>query len=301
MRTKESAEWDTGGQPQTNLRLQEPASVLVRSVQFHTDGRGVFHLRRLGVIVGLVITSATGVNAAQSDDGRLSPAAQTGARTPDFLFGRPSATIGVRALWRRARADSEIFDFTQGLLTLEKGDFSGPGIMVDVAFPVSGRLDLLFGFEFSGSSALSEYRDLVEDNDLPIEQVTSFDQVNLTGSVEFALLPRGRKIGRYAWIPSRVVPYVGGGGGTLWYEFVQDGDFVDFDDFSIFTARLTSSGWTPSAHVSGGVDVKLTQRFYVSGEVRYVWAQTDLSRDFIDFDEIDLTGLRMTGGIQFVF
>jgi hypothetical protein len=255
------------------------------------------------MLFSMVFVTAAAVSVAgeESPERPSTTAPTTTQSSPDFLFGRPSTTIGVRALWRSSRAGSEIFDFTQELLTLEKGDFGGPGLLVDVAFPVSQRLDALFGFEFSRSSALSEYRDFVEDNDLPIEQVTSFDQVNLTGNVEFALIPRGREIGRYAWIPSRVVPYIGAGGGFLWYDFVQEGDFVDFDDFSIFDARLASSGWTPSAHVSGGVDVKITRRFYVSGEVRYVWAQTALEQDFVGFDDIDLTGLRITGGIQFVF
>ena len=231
---------------------------------------------------------------------------QTIDRSPDFLFGRPSVTVGVRGLWRQSSGDSEIFDFVQDELTLEKNDFNAPGIFLDLAFPVTGRLDALFGFEFSRSSALSEVRDFVEDNDLPIEQITDFTQVNLTGSVEFALLPRGREIGRYAWIPSRIVPYVGAGGGFLWYEFLQEGDFVDTincDDFGcpIFSARLVSSGWTPSAHVAGGVDVRLTNRLYASGEVRYQWAQTEMSRDFIGFDDIDLSGLRIMGGIQYSF
>ena len=42
-----------------------------------------------------------------------------------------------------ARADSEIFDFTSELLTLEKSDFNAPGIGVDVGFPIASRLDVL--------------------------------------------------------------------------------------------------------------------------------------------------------------
>lgn len=261
--------------------------------------------RRGGVVIAAVCAAvlASAPAAAQRDDPRPDPAQRD--RSPDFLFGRPSVTVGVRGLWRSARADSEIFDFTQDLLTLEKGDFSGPGLALDAAFPVTQRLDALFGFEFSRSSALSEYRDFVEDNDLPIEQITEFSQVNLTGSIELALTPRGREIGRYAWIPRRVVPYVAAGGGLLWYDFLQDGDFIDAVGCDvacpIFSARLSSSGWTPSAHVAGGVDVKLTNRFYVTGEAQYLWAQATLKQDFVGFDDIDLNGLRITGGIQFVF
>ena len=233
---------------------------------------------------------------------------QPAGQSPDFLFGRPGGSIGVRGQWVFARADSPIFDFTTGefpcrrCLTLEKSDINAPGIAVDVGVPINSRLDGLFGIEFNRAAANSEFRDFVDTDDLPIKQTTVFTQVNLSGSVELALLPRGREIGQFAWLPGAVVPYVGAGGGFLWYRFGQEGDFIDFFDDAVFTDRFTSSGWTPSGHVFAGVDVKLTQRVYVSTEARYLWARTDLSQDFVDFTEgIDLAGLRVSGGIQFLF
>ena len=227
--------------------------------------------------------------------------AQASGQTSDFLFGRPGASIGVRGQWCLARADSEIFDFSSDLLTVEKSDFNAPGIGVDLGVPVSSRLDALFGLDFTRARALSEYRDFTDTNDLPIEQQTTLSHLNLTGSVELALIPRGREIGQYAWISSSVIPYVGGGGGLFWYRFEQEGDFVDFLDLSIFTERFESNGWTPSAHVFGGVDIKLTRQLYLSTEARYVWANAELKRDFIDFDRIDLSGLRITAGVQLAF
>ena len=220
---------------------------------------------------------------------------------PDFLFGRPGNSIGVRGQWHIARADSGIFDFTSELLTLEKSDFNAPGIGVDVGFPIASQLDVLVGLEFSRATVASDYRDFVDTDDLPIEQTTSLRQFNLSGSIELAVLRRGREISRYAWVPAAVVPYLGAGGGLLWHRFEQEGDFVDFVDFTIFTERLTSSGWTPSAHVFGGVDIKLTPRLYLSAEVRHLWAQAEMSQDFVGFDDIDLTGLRVTGGVQVLF
>ena len=227
--------------------------------------------------------------------------AQASGPTPDFLFGRPGASIGVRGQWLLARAESDIFDFTSDLLTVEKSDFNAPGIGLDLGVPVSSRLDVLFGIDFTRARALSEYRDFTDTNDLPIEQQTTLSHLNLTGSVELALVRRGREIGQHAWIASAVIPYVGGGGGLLWYRFEQEGDFVDFLDLSIFTERFESNGWAPSAHVFGGVDIKLARRLYLSTETRYVWADAELKRDFVGFDRVDLSGLRITAGVQFAF
>ena len=106
---------------------------------------------------------------------------------------------------------------------------------------------------------------------------------------------------RFAWIPSRLTPYVGAGGGAISYEFRQIGDFVDFVDLSVFSSTFRSSGWAPSVHAFGGVDVLAYRRLYLSAEARYVWASATLGRDFIDFDPIDLGGFRIGAGARIVF
>lgn len=223
------------------------------------------------------------------------------ARTPDFLFGQPSFTLAIKGEWVQARAESEIFVFVSELLTLERRDFHAPGLAVDVAFPLNSRLDAVGGFDVSRSAALSNYRDFVDADELEIRQETSLTQVNVSGSLELALLPRGQSVGEHAWIPSRVVPYVGGGGGLLSYRFQQTGDFVDFVDMSVFQGYLRSSGWTTSRHVYGGVDIGVNRRVSATFEVRYRWTDASMSGDFVGFGPIDLTGARVTGGVQFAF
>lgn len=258
--------------------------------------------RPYAVVVWVLLASVAGADAEPAESNSVAPASlEQTPRSPDFLFGRPTLSIGVRGEWVRMRAESEIFDFTTELLTLDKQDFDAPGIAVDVGLPLTSRLDVLFGVDASSKTALSNYREFVDADDLEIEQETSLAQVNLSGSLELALVPRGRAVGEYAWIPGRVVPYVGAGGGLLWYRFQQIGDFVDFEDFSIFGDVFTSAGWTPSAHVFGGVDVSMTRRISATFEVRYRWAEADMDPSFIDFDPIDLTGVQITGGVQFAF
>lgn len=237
---------------------------------------------------------------------------------PDFLFGRPVATLGVRGQWVLARADSEIFRFVGERLSpisearkpasdrrpVSGRDFNAPGVAVDVGIPLTPRFDLVAGLETSRTSIPSSFRsfsETVDGAELEIEQTTSSTQFVLSGSVEMALTPRGRAVGQYAWIPARATPYVGAGIGALWHRFEQNGDFVDETDNSIFGAQLRSEGWTPETHVFGGVDVRLSNRVQLTFEGRYLWAAASMSQDFVDFDEIDLAGLRVTTGIQFSF
>jgi hypothetical protein len=254
----------------------------------------------LAAVILLAFASPT---AAEPDEGQNPDPAGSQPPRPrsDFLFGQPHGSLAVRGTWVFARAGSDLFDFVQDKLTIDDGDFNAPAIAVDVGVAVSPRLEVLFGFEFSQAQIASEYRDFVDNNRLPITQQTELKEIGLSGSVRVPLMPRGRGVSRFVWIPRTVTPYVGGGGGFLWYDFTQSGDFVDFVDLSVFNDLFRSRGWTPSAHALGGVDVQLYRRLFLSVEGRYVWAAGKLGRDFVDFDPIDLAGFRLAAGVNVLF
>lgn len=220
---------------------------------------------------------------------------------PDFLFAKPRASVTIRGSFLFARGDSDWYDFVTNLLTVDSKDFNAPGFGVDVNVPVTSRLDAQFSFDISRSSTLSEYRDFVDNNRLPIQQTTTLRELNLGGNIRYALTERGQQVSRLVWVPRRIVPFVGAGAGAFHYDLRQIGDFIDFQDNSVFGETFASNGWTPSAQVFGGVDVRVFKRVYATVDGRYLWAADDLGRDWIDFDPIDLAGFRLSGGVNFVF
>ena len=220
---------------------------------------------------------------------------------PDFLFGEPNGSVTVRGSWLLSRARSDWYEFVTDHLTLSPGDFNAPGFGLDVNVPFARRADAQFAFDFSRSHDRSEYRDLVDNNRLPIQQITTLRALNMSANVRFALTDRGQAVGRLAWIPSRVVPYVGAGAGVTNYRLVQRGDFVDFVDSAVFNDTLESHGWAPSAQVFGSVDVRVLTRLNVTVDARYLWSSADLAGDFVGFDPLDLNGLRLSTGISFTF
>jgi hypothetical protein len=249
-----------------------------------------------------VLILLAAVPSYAAPDGQDQPDPGSGSRrSPDFLFGRPSGTFGIRGNWVFNRGGSDWYDFVTDQLTIDKGAFNAPGVTLEVGFLLKPRLDVLAGVDFSGTSTDSEYRRFVDNNRLPINQRTELRGTTISGSLKYFLVPRGREVGSVAWVPNTVVPYVGVGGGTHWFKLTQQGDFVDFVDLSVFSDAFVSSGWSPSAHVFGGADVKLNKRMYLTVEARYEWAKGDLGRDWIDFDPIDLSGLHVGTGINFVF
>ena len=220
---------------------------------------------------------------------------------PDFMLGRPRATIGVRGNWLMASAGSDIFDFVTDQLTIEKSSFNTGSLGVEFAANLTPRVDVVAGFDFNRTETPSEYRRFIDNSGMPIEQTTQLNQYNLTASVKFALLPKGRSVSRLAWIPRTVVPYVGAGGGMGHYTFEQFGDFVDFQDNRVFPDVFKSSGWAPIAQLFGGTDIQVFSKMLVSVEGRYSWSKSDLEEDFIGFDPIDLGGFRIGAGVHLVF
>jgi hypothetical protein len=236
--------------------------------------------------------------------------AQTGGPPPrisqdlpegDFLFKRPRGLVSVRGAWLMPSENSDLFEFVQDQLTIDSGDFNSPSFAMDFGYAITPRLDIVGGFDLARQSVDSEYRDLVDNNLLPIEQQSTLRQNSFTGSLRFALVPRGRAVGRYAWVPTRVQPYVGAGGGMVFWEFKQVGDFVDFQDQEVFTDVFESSGASLSGHVLGGVDVQIYKQLFLATEGRYVWASGELSNEFVGFEPLDLSGFRISAGINFVF
>jgi outer membrane protein W len=170
----------------------------------------------------------------------------------------------------------------------------------DIAIRVVDPVDIVLGFAYASTSKSSEFREFVDQDDLPITQRTTFSHVPLTAALKVYLTPRGREIGRFAWVPARLSPYVGAGGGMMHYSFRQVGSFVDYQDLSIFDETFESDGWTPLAMVMAGLDFSISPRVVLNTDARYHWASAELNQDFIDFaDGIDLSGIQLSLGFLF--
>jgi hypothetical protein len=230
------------------------------------------------------------------------PVDQSPAPTPGFLFEMPRTSLGLRAAFNMARASAgpdDFYHFVTRELTLAPSDFNSFSIAADLRKAVVGPLDFVFTSGYGITSASSEFRDWVDQNERPITQRTSLSTLTFSAATRWNLTPRGRHIGRLVWIPARVVPWMGAGAGAIRYRLAQEGSFVDARDLSIFSDRLTSDGWTWLALVMAGADYSLGRRFVVSGEARYQWANAGLRRDFVSFDDgIDLSGLQFSLGLH---
>jgi hypothetical protein len=188
---------------------------------------------------------------------------------------------------------------------VETADFAGPHIAAEVGIRGSDRIDVVFGLGYSASSTLSEFREFVGDDGLPITQTTEFNTLPLTAGVKAYLLPRGRSIGSFAWVPRNLNAFAGIAGGMVWYRFEQYGEFVDEGTLDIFVDNFKSVEKAPTLHLFTGLDVSLNRSLMLTGEARYGFAKAPFQQfyygtaDFVNFPELDLTGLTLSCGVSF--
>ena len=226
-------------------------------------------------------------------------AAQAGQGGQGFLFRQPVVSLGLRTGYTVPRAGSDIFAHTRDQLTVEKSDFAGGYLGGEIGLRLADHFDLAFGVGYTSSITTSEFRDWVDTDDLAIEQVTKFSTTPVTLSSKYYLTDRGRSIGRFAWVPSRMNAYVGGGVGLTFYRFEQSGDWVDLETLDIFNSEFTSRGRGTQLHALAGLDVSISKNFYLTGEGRYVWADAAIDERFFEgFEDVDLAGLQFTVGIS---
>jgi hypothetical protein len=220
-----------------------------------------------------------------------------GSAGDGYFFHRPTVSLTLRGGLDRPMGSSQIWDFTTTNLTVNQGDFTAPGFQVDLGIRLSNRTELVLASGTSRRAAPSEFRKYIDNNDLPIQQTTAIRRLPVTLGVRYALSAPEERISRFAWIPSRITPWIGAGAGAMNYTFSQVGDFVDFQTLNVFKQSFGSSGWTPMAYGNLGLDVKLTTRLSLTGDLRYTAARAALNGSFVGFDKIDLSGTAATMGL----
>ena len=225
----------------------------------------------------------------------------TAQASKDFRFGEPHFSLAFNMGYGMPRAGSDIYDFVMNDLTVEKSDFYSMVLGGSFGVRVTNRVEASLDVSYGNSNTRSEFRDWVDMDDLPIEQNTSLSWTPVTGSLKLFLWDRGRRISQLAWVPGKWSPYVGAGGGMVYYKFRQAGDFIDYETLEVFSDTFRSKGDGGIFHVLAGAEWSLSPAFYLTTEGRYSWADAQMDKDFVGFEPIDLSGFQGTVGLALRF
>ncbi|MEO5510505.1 MAG: hypothetical protein ABIV28_02545 [Longimicrobiales bacterium] len=233
--------------------------------------------------------------------GAASTAASPANAQDGFFFKPPAATVELRIGRNAANASGEIFRHMIDNFTLDSHDFAATSISADVAFRGAPAWDVVLGIAHAISRAASESRDYTDQDDQPILQQTRLTRMPVTAGARYYVLARGQALAEHAWVPARFTPFVGAGVGLMHYRLEQMGDFVNYEDLSIFNDLLESTGNSAMAYGEAGAAYWFNQRVGLSGGARYTYAKAGLRRDFEGFEDINLSGLQASAGFAVRF
>jgi len=202
-------------------------------------------------------------------------------------FGSLRGYIGIFS----PQGDSEYWDDTFDIFTGSASDFEDVVFGVDYLWRTSQQSGLLFGGSFYSGATTQAYRDWVDADGAEVTHATSLDLSDLSAAYVWRFGARGAR------------PYIGGGGGLVWWKLREEGYFIDFanPDLPIVFASYTSSGTTWELFALAGLDVPISYRWSFFIEGRYRWSEAELNRDFSGFGTIDLSGLQVAGGFSWNF
>ena len=190
-----------------------------------------------------------------------------------------------------SRVEGDVLFVDQESLAFEINDFNSVAIGGEWLFGVSDYIDAGVGLGFYQRTVPSVYSRFTHADGSEIEQDLKLRIIPITATVRF--LPIGR---------GGVEPYVGAGIGFFNWRYSEVGEFVDFSDESIFTARYKASGNSAGPVIFGGVRAPVADVWLIGGEIRYQKAEGTIenAEDFLS-DRIDLGGwtTSFTIGLRF--
>jgi hypothetical protein len=170
----------------------------------------------------------------------------------------------------------------------EQHDFLGGAFGFDYLHEIAPFLDIMLGSSFYYADHDLAYRDFEDEHGRSIIHTTRIQTSSFDAGLVFRLAPRHAPI----------VPYIGGGGTVLWYELIEEGDFVDFDRHPprIFTDHFHTQDIAYGWYALAGLEFPVGHGFAFFAEGRWQDAHASLGEDFSGFGNLDLTGAYVTFG-----
>lgn len=172
-------------------------------------------------------------------------------------------------------------------------DFEDASIGFDYAWPLSDSAAIQFGIGHWSGEATQAYRDWVDADGRDIAHLTSIDRSELSAALVYHIGGRD----------SSFAPYIGAGGGFVWWRLEETGDFIDFgdDDLPIVTTTYESDDVVLGTFLLAGLEVRLAPRWSFFAEGRWLDADDELGGEHAGLGTLDLSGREIAAGLAWHF
>jgi len=222
----------------------------------------------------LVLASLSAPGPARATDGALV------FRLGSFFPG------GESQVWT---LNTETFDF-------EVADFNYVMGGVELDLELTNYLDVAIGFDGYSRRVDSTYRDFVRDDGTDIPQSFKLKVLPITAGLRFLPLGKFRKL----------IPHVAVGAGLYYFEYLEEGDFINATSFEVFPGTFQDRGLDPGLLAGAGAEYRFSkgidpgEGWYLFGQFRRHWVSAELKRDF-GGENLELGGDEFAFGLSLRF
>ena len=183
---------------------------------------------------------------------------------------------------------SDLWDTNIENLAFEKQDMVSGYYGVEFELFMGKHLSLALEAGHYSQEIFTAYRDVVYDDDSAIPQdislrISSFE-------ADFKFYPMGHR--------NKFNPYFGGGAGLYAWKYIQGGDFVDFEDYTVSEGEAITTTISPGFNVKAGFVYRFRKSIGISVEARYRYLKGELSSQFEGFGKLDLSGATINIGLN---
>ena len=177
--------------------------------------------------------------------------------------------------------DSGLFGDNEVDFGITDGDFNGGRFGVEVDYALLPKLDISIGFGNASAETRASYLDFTYDDGGEIEHAASVSTTELTLGARFRLLRS----------PAPFRPYLVAGVSGIFYRYLEDGEFINFETFDIYYDAYEERSFLPGFFAGVGADFRVIQlpdgrQVDLFGEFRYARSQGEHADDFGGFGDL---------------
>ena len=195
--------------------------------------------------------------------------------------------------------DDAFWSDVENTFTLDVSEFDDLILGVSFVHPWGDHFEVGFNVDLYDNTVVSAVDGFVDGAGLPILHDTNLTMLPV--SMDFRVLPFGHhRVGKSRQ-SYRPVLYLGGGIGSVFWEYEEIGEFVDFTTDEIFFDHFVDEGVAFATHALAGIELPFSSGWGVMMEVKRTWADDTPGGDFGGLGKLDLGGTTVSAGATLRF
>jgi hypothetical protein len=228
----------------------------------------------------------------------LAPALASAGPPRHYPGGAPASPeflLNLSAGQFEPDGDSELWQENLELYALDSSSMQDWILGVEFGRILSPHLEVLLGAEYyTGENASYRFTD---SEGFPIALSHRLRMAPVTAGLKWMPFGRLGPAGGYR----RLVPYLGGGLGAVFWDYEEQGDFVDPFTDEVYSGRAAADGTALGFYLTLGLEVPFSPFWSLYLEGRHRSAKDDLGNLFAGYDKLDLSGDSIVVGASFRF